>query len=142
MSAARGRKRATRDPRKSRIKPSMLRGYGPRMSQRRPVRGAQEPQSAEEPLPPFGLLIGFWRGTVQKPVPPRIESRQTFMTLSTGTRLGPYEILSPLGAGGIGEVYRAKDPRIDRTVALKALPEEFFEDTARRTRLAREARKL
>src|ERR1035441_9838539 len=64
------------------------------------------------------------------------------MTISVGTRLGPYEVLAPLGAGGMGEVYRAKDPRIDRTVALKVLPEEFFEDTDRRTRFEREARTL
>src|ERR1019366_3345521 len=64
------------------------------------------------------------------------------MTISVGTRLGPYEVLAPLGAGGMGEVYRAKDPRIDRTVALKWLPEEFFEDTDRRTRFEREARTL
>ena len=64
------------------------------------------------------------------------------MTLAAGTRLGPYEILSPLGAGGMGEVYRAKDTRVDRTVALKVLPEEFFEDEDRRARFGREARTL
>src|ERR1035441_6616072 len=58
----------TKDPRKSRIKPSMLRGYGARMSQRRPVRGAQEPQSAEVRTPPFGHLMGFWRGTAGPPL--------------------------------------------------------------------------
>jgi serine/threonine protein kinase len=61
------------------------------------------------------------------------------VSIHPGTRLGPYEILSPLGAGGMGEVYRAKDPRIDRTVALKALPEEFFEDGEKRARFEREA---
>jgi len=64
------------------------------------------------------------------------------MTLSPGTRLGPYEIVSPLGAGGMGEVYRAKDTRVDRTVALKVLPEEFFEDDERRARFEREAKLL
>jgi hypothetical protein len=60
---ARGRKRATRDPRKSRIKPSMLKGYGPRMSQKGPARGTPEPQSAETPMPPFGTPTDFWRST-------------------------------------------------------------------------------
>jgi serine/threonine protein kinase len=47
------------------------------------------------------------------------------MTLSTGTRLGPYEVLAPIGAGGMGEVYRAKDPRLGREVAIKVLPATF-----------------
>ena len=64
------------------------------------------------------------------------------MTLAAGTRLGPYEILAPLGAGGMGEVYRAKDVRIARAVALKVLPEEFFESEERRGRFEREARML
>ena len=64
------------------------------------------------------------------------------MTLSPGSRLGPYEILSPLGAGGMGEVYRARDMRVDRMVALKVLPEEFFESEERRGRFEREARML
>ncbi|HSB35318.1 MAG TPA: protein kinase, partial [Thermoanaerobaculia bacterium] len=64
------------------------------------------------------------------------------MSLAAGSKLGPYEILSPLGAGGMGEVYRAKDTRVDRLVALKVLPEEFFEDEERRARFEREARTL
>jgi serine/threonine protein kinase len=53
------------------------------------------------------------------------------MTLAAGTKLGPYEILAPLGAGGMGEVYRARDTRLDRTVAIKVLPSHLSEDTAR-----------
>jgi tRNA A-37 threonylcarbamoyl transferase component Bud32/WD40 repeat protein len=64
------------------------------------------------------------------------------MPLAFGTRLGPYEILAPLGAGGMGEVYRAKDTRVDRAVALKVLPEELFESEERRQRFEREARIL
>jgi serine/threonine protein kinase len=64
------------------------------------------------------------------------------VTITSGVRLGPYEILAPLGAGGMGEVYRAKDTRVDRPVALKVLPEEFFEDEDRRARFGREARTL
>ncbi|MGH9366102.1 MAG: protein kinase domain-containing protein, partial [Thermoanaerobaculia bacterium] len=64
------------------------------------------------------------------------------MPLSPGTRLGPYEVVSPLGAGGMGEVYRARDTRVDRPVALKVLPEEFFEDEERRARFGREAKLL
>ena len=62
------------------------------------------------------------------------------MPLSTGTRLGPYEILVPLGAGGMGEVYRARDTRLDRTVAIKVLPGHLIHDPHFRERLSREAR--
>jgi serine/threonine protein kinase len=62
------------------------------------------------------------------------------MTLSAGTRLGPYEILSPLGAGGMGEVYRAKDPRLGRDVAIKVLPPAFSSDADRLKRFEQEAR--
>jgi len=56
------------------------------------------------------------------------------------TRLGPYEVLSRLGAGGMGEVYRARDTRLDRTVAIKVLPAEFSTNIERRQRFEREAR--
>src|SRR5262252_3535063 len=62
------------------------------------------------------------------------------MPLSAGTRLGPYEILSPLGAGGMGEVYRAKDPRLGREVAIKVLPASFSADPDRLKRFEQEAR--
>lgn len=62
------------------------------------------------------------------------------MTLATGTRLGPYEILTLLGAGGMGEVYRARDTRLDRPVAIKVLPEDLASDDVRRERFEREAR--
>src|SRR5499427_6827173 len=61
------------------------------------------------------------------------------MTLSTGTRLGPYEILAPLGAGGMGEVYRARDERLKRDVAIKVLPSSFASDTERLRRFEQEA---
>ncbi|MCI0567202.1 MAG: protein kinase [Acidobacteria bacterium] len=62
------------------------------------------------------------------------------MPLSAGTRLGPYEILSPLGAGGMGEVYRARDTKLDREVAIKVLPAEFAADPDRLRRFEQEAR--
>ncbi|HSS45544.1 MAG TPA: serine/threonine-protein kinase, partial [Thermoanaerobaculia bacterium] len=62
------------------------------------------------------------------------------MTISTGSRLGPYEVLSPLGVGGMGEVYRAKDRRLGRDVALKVLPTEVAGDAGRRSRFEQEAR--
>ncbi len=61
------------------------------------------------------------------------------MTLAAGTRLGPYEITAPLGAGGMGEVYRALDTRLDREVALKVLPDAARNDTTARARFKREA---
>jgi len=62
------------------------------------------------------------------------------MTLAPGARVGPYDILAPLGAGGMGEVYRARDPRLGRDVALKVLPDGFARDAGRLARFEREAR--
>src|SRR6266571_4341715 len=62
------------------------------------------------------------------------------MTIATGTRLGPYEILSPLGAGGMGEVYLAQDPRLNRKLALKLLPDKFTTDEVLLHRFEQEAR--
>src|SRR5512135_3474871 len=62
------------------------------------------------------------------------------MTLAAGTRLGPYEVLSQLGAGGMGEVYKAKDPRLGREVAIKVLPASFAQDADRLKRFEQEAR--
>jgi hypothetical protein len=62
------------------------------------------------------------------------------MSFSDGTRLGPYEITAPIGAGGMGEVYRAHDTRLDRTVAIKVLPSALTDDEHARQRFAREAR--
>ncbi len=62
------------------------------------------------------------------------------MALTSGTKLGPYEIVSPLGAGGMGEVYRARDSRLGREVALKVLPQSFASDTDRVRRFEQEAR--
>jgi eukaryotic-like serine/threonine-protein kinase len=64
------------------------------------------------------------------------------MTLSTGFRLGPYEILSPIGAGGMGEVYRAKDTRLERAVAIKVLPEKSVPSADARQRFEREAKTI
>jgi eukaryotic-like serine/threonine-protein kinase len=57
--------------------------------------------------------------------------------IGAGTRLGPYEIVSPLGAGGMGEVYRARDPRLGRDVAIKVLPASFSNDHDRLKRFER-----
>ena len=62
------------------------------------------------------------------------------MTLSAGTRLGPYEILAPVGAGGMGEIYRARDRRLGREVAIKVLPAELARDPSAVARFQREAR--
>ena len=62
------------------------------------------------------------------------------MALASGTKLGPYEILGSIGAGGMGEVFRARDSRLGRDVALKILPESFSRDPDRLRRFEQEAR--
>src|SRR5512132_3517126 len=63
-------------------------------------------------------------------------------TVAAGSRLGPYEIVSRIGAGGMGEVFRARDTRLDRTVAIKVLPAEYANDAQLKTRFEREARAI
>src|ERR1700758_2498868 len=64
------------------------------------------------------------------------------MSVSTGTRLGPYEILATIGVGGMGEVYKARDTRLDREVAIKVLPNALARDSERLARFEREAKVL
>src|SRR5271166_6645283 len=64
------------------------------------------------------------------------------MSLTPGTKLGPYEILAPIGAGGMGEVYRARDTKLDRDVAIKVLPAALAQDPERLARFEREAKIL
>lgn len=64
------------------------------------------------------------------------------MPLTEGTRLGPYEVIAAIGAGGMGEVYKAKDTKLGREVAIKVLPEAFAENKERLARFEREARLL
>ena len=90
-----------------------------------------------------------WFTTAQRPEPgcpvPRANRpiiAATRVALSTGTRLGPYEVLAPVGQGGMGEVYRAKDTKLGREVALKILPEAFAHEPDRLARFGREAQVL
>ena len=64
------------------------------------------------------------------------------MALAAGSRLGPYEVLGLLGAGGMGEVWRSRDTRLGREVAIKVLPGDFLDDEERKARFEREARTL
>src|SRR5208337_1380491 len=79
---------------------------------------------------PTTIVTCIRQGTIVRPS----------MSLTAGTRLGPYEIVEPLGAGGMGEVYRARDTRLDRTVAIKILPPHLSESVEAKQRFDREAR--
>lgn len=79
---------------------------------------------------------------IEIPVTDLHTERQTAMALAAGTRLGPYEIVALIDAGGMGEVYRGRDTRLDRTVAIKVLPRHLSSDPGRRARLAREAKSI
>src|SRR5215472_682722 len=85
-------------------------------------------------------LAGVGRGKLSRPgeVPRGARNR----LLTPATKLGPYEIAAPLGAGGMGQVYRARDTKLNRDVALKVLPEAFAKDTERMARFRREAQVL
>src|SRR5213594_4388516 len=72
----------------------------------------------------------------------RMLSFQDFLIVTTGTRLGPYEVLAAVGAGGMGEVYRARDTRLDRSVAIKVLPSHVSSNPAFRERFEREAKTI
>ncbi|HVS30827.1 MAG TPA: protein kinase [Thermoanaerobaculia bacterium] len=73
---------------------------------------------------------------------PHVISIGRRVVLTAGTRLGPYEIVSPIGAGGMGEVFRARDTRLDRTVAIKVLPDGFAQHADHKARFEREARAI
>ncbi len=70
------------------------------------------------------------------------KKRVVALSLNPGVRLGPYEVISPLGAGGMGEVYRARDTRQDREVAVKVLPKHLSENAEVRARFEREAKTI
>src|SRR5579871_874486 len=90
------------------------------------------------------LIVGLCRFE-SVPTLPRVVSVQPSgirMPLAPGTRLGTFEILAPLGAGGMGEVYRARDSRLGREVAIKVLPEQLAANAERLARFEREAKVL
>jgi serine/threonine protein kinase len=111
-----------------------------------PVRAPKTPGPQGTTARSAGRLKPRASGQVGVRESPRLESLQILeqaadnMALEPGSRLGPYEILAPLGAGGMGEVYRARDERLDREVAIKVLPADLAEDADRLARFEREAK--
>src|SRR5262249_35283414 len=98
-----------------------------------------------------GILLGARRAKSSDRVPRRAatDAKQgrfplgcSCMSLASGVRLGPYEIVAPLGAGGMGEGYRGRDPRLDRTVAIKILPTHLSDRADARARFEREAKAI
>src|SRR6185503_8398591 len=81
-------------------------------------------------------------GEIPAQVPVGNSGGVPLMPLAEGTRLGPYEIVAPLGAGGMGEVYKARDTRLERTVAVKVLPPSLAGDPEFKARFEREARSI
>jgi serine/threonine protein kinase len=99
--------------------------------------GTADCQSALTRIRRLEFAAEYWHDG-GNPVKSRDHSK--LMSLGSGVRLGPYEILAPIGAGGMGEVYKAKDTRLDRTVAIKVLPGHVSSDPVVRERFEREAR--
>src|SRR5712691_3087993 len=92
---------------------------------------------------PRRTIISFVRCPPHPSLAPRGgERRFANMTLAAGARLGPYEIVAPLGAGGMGEVYKAQDTRLERTVAIKVLPQHLSSSAEVRQRFEREAKTI
>ncbi len=103
---------------------------------------AASPASRSSPTGPPRSRSADYRLTSKAPLRRSVfYNLATILTLTAGSRLGPYEILSPLGAGGMGEVYRARDTRLERTVAVKVLPDHLSSPEARQ-RFEREAKTI
>ena len=88
------------------------------------------------------IKSGHPRCAAARPEKARPENNPRRMTLTAGTRLGSFQIVSLIGAGGMGEVYRARDTQLDRDVALKVLPDALADDSERLHRFEREAKSL
>ena len=103
----------------------------------RSERGHAAPRVGPEPglLNPAALLVTYLLSQLAFPIIAAV-----YVALMPGSQLGPYEVAALIGRGGMGEVYKARDVRLDRTVAIKILPAALADDPARRVRFEREAR--